>query len=186
MAARRASRWAFDGDPVEPGLECGFGERALHHQADRPPVLVVQPGQRPAQQDRLGLGDGRAPVALAGEIIEDVTRIAQPALEVSPDDRLEGLGPDHRSRAATEKRSPIPVPATAAVPADALLALRADIGQEAFRAVDHAPQDIRPGAVLHDPAVASQGLLGRPPRRGSVRAPRSGSGSSPGRVGRRC
>jgi len=88
---------AFGCDPIDLRLECSFGEGALHDEIDRSTVLVVQPGQRSAQQDRLSLGNGRAAVALLGELAGGLPGGVRVLRDVSPreDARKHATATDH-------------------------------------------------------------------------------------------
>ena len=92
----------FGSDPIDFRVELGIAKTASDVERDRLPALGVEGCYRRTQRDRICLDHcvlrfGFDPVS---DIVENVVRVAEPALDVGPDHGVDGVGPERLAPAA--------------------------------------------------------------------------------------
>src|SRR5664280_1705053 len=96
-----------------------------------------------AQTNRL-VGYRRGPLDLGFDRIEDVARVSKPGFDVGPDLGFEGVGSDRLTPAPAGEGTALDQLTTAAIPADTLAALRANVCQPVEAAPDDAFEQVAP------------------------------------------
>jgi hypothetical protein len=170
LARREGGEAVFEGValanyPIELGVELLVAEAAADVEGDGLLALAFEGVERPAECDRLGLHDRalRRALGLSVEIVEDIARAAQPPLDVGPDGRLDGIGPDRLAPAAAGQGTAFDELAVAAVPADLAAALGTAVRQTAYAASNDALEEVPPPGVLGVRPVRGERRLGGVP-----------------------
>jgi hypothetical protein len=156
------------GNPVELGIELLIVQTTANVEGKGLSALTLERVKRPRQGDGLDDRDSPCSFALAppAELLEDLARVAQPALDVRPHLRLDRVRPDRLAPTAPGEGTAFDELAITAIPAHLVASAGADVGQTVETAPDDAPQQVRLADVPGDRAVAGDRVLGCLPELG--------------------